>query len=611
MRLMRDLVGETLSGRYRLLTRIAGGGMGDVYRAHDLLLDRAVAVKILQPSLAAEPDLVERFRFEARAAARLTHPNAVAVYDWGAEDDRTYYMVMEYVPGTDLRDVLVGRGSLEATQAVEVVTAVCDALAAAHAEGLVHRDVKPENVLIARSGKVKVADFGIAVVADADRTVPGGIPGTLRYLSPEQARGAEASHASDIWAAGAILSECLTGRPPAHGSSGDLLKRRGEDPPVAPSEHNRDIPSEVDEIVLTACALEPADRYPDAASMADALRDIRVRTLGFGQPLSSLLEDVTGDVRLPEMEATGWMHKERDATQRPRRRRLLRAVLTAIVLALLATGSVWAMPFLFGPAKVDVPSVVDQSRGQAVDMLTELGLETDIERAHSRIEARGQVLSQSPQGGTLEEGSTVTLTISSGPDKVTLPSVVGLSLEKAKLRLATRGLELGEVTKEYSHERIRTVIAQRPLKERLPWGSKVDLVLSRGPEPIEVPDVLGLKAEKAARVLEQVGFTVAQTDAYSNDVAPGRVVSTSPAAGELGLDGGEVQLSVSIGPEFEELKMPDVTGMALSDARAKLTSLGLRVRVVNSCDGGNIVAETEPLAGTTVRENDLVALFVC
>src|SRR5918992_2841729 len=195
---MGDLVGEALSHRYRLVARVAGGGMGEVYRGHDLLLDRTVAVKVLQPSLAADPDLVHRFKEEARSAARLSHPNIVAVHDWGAEDDKTYYMVMEYVSGTDLRDLLVSRGSLEPVQSATIMASVCDALYVAHSRGLVHRDVKPENILVARDGTVKVADFGIAAMIDADRTAPGGtIPGTLRYLSPEQARGEEATSSAD------------------------------------------------------------------------------------------------------------------------------------------------------------------------------------------------------------------------------------------------------------------------------------------------------------------------------------------------------------------------------------------------------------------------------
>jgi serine/threonine protein kinase len=212
MRVLRDLVGQTLSGRYRLVTRLAGGGMGEVFRGQDLLLDRAVAVKVLQPSLAADPDLVERFKQEARLAARLNHPNIVSIHDWGAEDDSTYYMVMEFVPGTDLRDVLILRQSLEVGQALEILASVCDALATAHRAGLIHRDIKPENILIGREGDVKVADFGIAVVADAEVTSPGStIPGTLRYLSPEQLNGGVPGPASDLWAAGAVLFECLKG----------------------------------------------------------------------------------------------------------------------------------------------------------------------------------------------------------------------------------------------------------------------------------------------------------------------------------------------------------------------------------------------------------------
>ncbi|MDQ3645383.1 MAG: protein kinase, partial [Actinomycetota bacterium] len=305
MKVMRDLVGETLSHRYRLVARVAGGGMGEVYRGHDLLLDRSVAVKILQPSLAQDPELVERFRAEARAAARLTHPNIVGVHDWGCEGDRTYYMVMEYVSGTDLRDVLVARGSLQQRQAVEIVASVCDALHVAHLKGLVHRDVKPENILLNRSGEVKVADFGIAIVVDADRTSPGGmIPGTLRYLSPEQARGAHATAASDLWAAGAVLSELLTGLPPLQGAGPELLTRRAQEPPRPPSSWDPEIPEELDEIVLKACALDPAQRFGNAVEMAGALRRIATFRLAEAEPLEALLDQVTGETSVIDSDLT-------------------------------------------------------------------------------------------------------------------------------------------------------------------------------------------------------------------------------------------------------------------------------------------------------------------
>jgi len=615
MRLMRDLVGEVLAGRYQMVARIAGGGMGDVYRAHDLLLDRAIAIKVLQPNLAADPELVDRFKLEARAAARLTHPNVVAVYDWGSEDDRTYYMVMEYVAGTDLRDVLVTHGSLEPAHAVEIAIAICDALSAAKVEGLVHRDIKPENVLIARSGRVKVADFGIAAVADADRTMPGVIPGTLRYLSPEQAAGRRATHASDVWAAGAVLAECLTGKPPLQGAGADLMRRRAEEQPQVPSVLAPLTPRELDEIVLKACALDPPARFKDASYMADALRRFAVRSLPDSKPLTTLLDEITIDVHLPDAESTEWLdsrHRRRRSHPHPsRRRRRGLAAAAVIVGALLLAGAVQAVSALRGPSRVAVPRVTNLDHRRATARLEAIGLEVKIERQRSKAEARGEVLAQSPQTGTLQEGRTVTLVVSSGKPRVKLPSLVGLTVERATAKLTEHDLLVGDVTKKYSMDRIGTVIGQRPLKERVPWGSSVNLIVSRGPEPLDVPDVVGLVGEKAAAQLRAAGFVAVILEDYSNDVPAGKVLSTAPAPGEIALQGSEIEVNVSIGPEFEELKMPDVTGMTVKAARGRLEKLGLRVKVVESCEGGDVVAETEPLAGTTVYENDLVALFVC
>jgi eukaryotic-like serine/threonine-protein kinase len=615
MRLMRDLVGEVLSGRYHMMARIAGGGMGDVYRAQDLLLDRAVAIKVLQPNLAADPELVGRFKLEARAVARLTHPNVVAVYDWGAEDERTYFMVMEYVAGTDLRDVLVTHGSLEPAHAVEVAIAVCDALSAAHSEGLVHRDIKPENVLIARTGRVKVADFGIAAVADADRTMPGVIPGTLRYLSPEQAAGRRATHASDVWAAGAVLAECLTGRPPLQSAGTDLMKRRAQEPPEAPSVLAPLTPRELDEIVIKACALDPSQRFKDASYMADALRRFAVRSLPESTPLTALLDEVTIDIHVPDAESTEWLdsrNRRRRAHPHPsRRRRRGLAALAAVLGALLLAGAVGAVSAFRGPSRVEVPSVTSLNHRRATARLEAAGLEVEIERHRSKAEPRGAVLAQSPQTGTLEEGQVVSLVVSSGKPRVKVPSLVGLTVERATAKLTKSDLLLGDITKEFSMDRIGTVIGQRPLKERIPWGASVDLIVSRGPEPIDVPDVSGLPATRAAAQLRAADFVPVVVESYSNNVPAGKVVSTSPAAGAVALEGSAIEVYVSIGPEFEALKMPDVTGMGVGAARDRLEKLGLRVKVVESCEGGNVVAETEPLAGTTVYENDLVALFVC
>jgi beta-lactam-binding protein with PASTA domain len=612
-RVVADVVGATLAGRYHVVARIAGGGMGDVYRGHDLLLDRPVAVKVLHPGLAGDPDVVDRFLQEARAAARLVHANVVAVYDWGAEDQRTYYMVMEYVAGTDLRDILVARGSIEPAQAVEVMTPVCDALAAAHSQGLVHRDVKPENVLLAGSGMVKVADFGIAAIADADTTAPVDVLGTLRYLSPEQARGQPATFASDIWAAGAVLSECLTGRPPLQGSGTELLRRRAEEHPTPPSSLVSGIPPDLDAVVLKACALDPADRYRDVSDMAAELRRVAVRSVRDAPSVATLVDDLGGDVPEPTFEPPR-THKAIDRQYQAQvRRRFLRLLGLIFVAALAVVAAVRGVRVLVAPAMIDVPSLVDSSKDEAETELESIGLTAKVVHKKDKFEPRGEVLDQSPLHGTLEEGSSVTLTVSAGPPKVRLPSLVGMTLDEARAVLGddTRGMALGDVSEEYSSVEKGTVIAYAPSKRRLEWGSTVDVTVSRGPRPLDVPDVAGLPGEAAVERLEEAGFKVETTESYSDVVPSGDVISTTPGAGEVVLAGSEIDVYVSIGPEFEDIEVPDVRGMTQEQARAQLEALGLTVRIPETCPGGSVVIETDPISGATVEEGDEVALFVC
>jgi beta-lactam-binding protein with PASTA domain len=603
--MMRDIVGETLSDRYRVVSRIAGGGMGEVYRGHDLLLDRSVAVKILQRGLADDPELVDRFRLEARAAARLLHPNVVTVYDWGADNDRTYYMVMEYVSGTDLRDVLVGRGVLYPAQAVDIMIAVCDALTAAHEKGLVHRDVKPENVLISHSGVVKVADFGIAVVVDSERTSPGVVPGTIRYLSPEQARGEGATFASDIWAAGAVLAECLTGRPPLQGSGPDLLRRRAEDPPLPPSRFESSVHPDLDAIVMRACALDPTERWPNATAMAAELRRASARSVSVAPPVATLVDDPRPD-DLPELEPT--TRVERVAMRRRRYRPPLKGIL---VVCLLVAAAVFGVSWLTGPVMVDVPSLVKLTRAEAVNDLRDLGLDARVLQRRDKFEARGEVLDQSPLvGKTLEEGSVVTLTVSSGPPKVVVPSLVGMTLDEARAALTDDdlGLVLGDVARDFSLEKTNTVIAYDPSEKRIPWGSTVDVTVSKGPEPLEVPDVAGMSDDKAVQRLKDAGFVATTANYYSDDVPVDIVIATAPGAHEIVSQGGEVEVQVSIGPEFQEVRVPDVRGKTLAKARAELEALGLRVEVVRASTC-TMVSDTDPISGTVVREDDVIALF--
>lgn len=611
MKLMRDLVGATFSHRYRLVARIAGGGMGEVYRGHDLLLDRAVAVKVLQPGLAADPDLVERFKEEARAAARLTHPNVVGVYDWGEEDDRTYYMVMEYVPGTDLRDVLVSRGAIEPAQAAAIVADVCDALSAAHSTGLVHRDVKPENVLIAPGGKVKVADFGIAAVAGRDGTAPDGvIPGTLRYIAPEQARGAQAGPAADVWAAGALLYELLTGTPPHQGTGAELLRRRATEPLAPPSEAVATVPAALDEIVRRSCALDPADRWRDAADMADALRRETVRSLPDAPSLDALLDDVTGEIRLLDMEPTslsGRRERRRKAPSVARRR--LGALLVG---ALLLLGGAKAVGAFLAPRAVKVPSLTGMARGRAVKRAAAVGLDVAIagHRRDTQV-PKGAVLSQRPDSGVLKQGARISVVLSAGPPRSAVPTLSGATLAAATVMLRTHNLAVGGVEHDYSTQPEGIVIDQSPADGKLPWGGKVSLVVSKGPEVLTVPSVAGLSLHDAKAALKAAGFGVATTTDYSDSVDEGLVAATSPAEGSAAPEGTTVTIVISAGPRYKELTMPDVRNMSVDSARSQLEGLGLRVKVIQSCSGGSTVVDSDPVAGRTVKQHDVVALFVC
>jgi eukaryotic-like serine/threonine-protein kinase len=611
-RLMLDLVGEVFSGRYLLIERIAGGGMGEVYRAHDNLLDRPVAVKVLQPSLASDPDFVARFRAEARAAARLTHPNVVGVYDWGSADELTYYMVMEYVPGQDLRDILAARGPLQPGQAVEVIAAVCDALDAAHAGGLVHRDVKPENILIDRTGKVKVADFGIALAMDADRTLPGGfISGTLRYLSPEQANGDQATPASDIWAAGAVLSEIVTGRQAQSESPADLLRRRAVETPVLPSAIAPELGDALDPVIVRACAVDPLDRFVSAGEMADALR-AAAGEWPHPLPLRMLIDQEQAEIQVPETETTSIVDL-RERSRPPRRSWAWKPAAVVAILVLLGIGALKVHEQLIKPSFVPVPRLEGIAASSALHRAQAAGLHAFVAATVPDYSIpKGDVVTQLPEQGRLLEGSRVRLIVSSGLPRFKVPTVMGGRLDGARSLLGTVGFTVGLVRHRYASEPSGTVIAQRPSSGMLAWGSSVDLVISKGPKPTTIPDVTGLAEKGAVRQLKAAGFKVTSARQFSNTVPKGRVVGTSPAATEMAPAGSAVTVIVSDGPRYKEVTVPDVRTMDVASARNRLESLGLLVQVVQSCGGnGSIVQETDPIPGTVIRQNTQVALFVC
>jgi eukaryotic-like serine/threonine-protein kinase len=373
----------------------------------------------------------------------------------------------------------------------------------------------------------------------------------------------------------------------------------------------------IDEIVLRACALDPSDRYASAAEMGSAVRSANVESWGRKAPVVSEMQgDLTGEVQLADMQPTSYdpssksARARRAARVRARRRIAVLGLLAAVVLAF---GGVRAIAALTAPDRVDVPRLTGMSKGRAEAVAAELGLELEVTgRFMSHSIDRGGVLRQRPSGGTLLEGSEVTVVLSTGPPKVVVPDVIGMNESQLRVRLKASGLTIGRTVKEFSLEPRGTVIGQTPDDGKLRWGNTLDVTISKGPQSLEVPDVSGVEYREAAKALRKAGFVPVRVDSYSDDVARGKVVSTEPAAGVTAPEGGEVEVFVSIGPEFEELTMPDVRNLPLELAQSKLESKGLRVDVVQSCGGnGSLVVETDPVAGVTVREDTVVALFVC
>ena len=606
---------NTLDGRYHVLDRIAAGGMGEVYRAHDAVLERPVAIKVLHRSLAGDAGFVERFRREARAAASLNHQNIVAVHDWGSVDG-IYYMVMEYVAGRSVRELLNEQGVFAPAQATDVLEQTLAALQHAHRQGIVHRDVKPENLMVTRDGVVKVADFGLArALADAQITEAGTVTGTVQYLAPEQLQGEPADPRTDLYALGIVAFELLTARLPFTGETPMAIAYKHIHERVArPSSFNPAVPAQLDGWVASVTEKQRELR-PESA--AEARRDLMAESgsLPLAEPLASLVPDVTV-TSAPEPKApadpvaTVTIPGRTTTHARPR---WWKATLV-LLLAVVALGSAaWAAWAYLIPHEVDLPTVVGMPVDQAQTKLGDAGLVVRMaEGQYSTKVAADHVLRvQPPEGTTLEEGDRVTLIPSLGPRPVPVPDVTGKTLPKARDQLRDAGLHVGKVKKEYD-ERIDEGLVVRQSVDgdaEAPIGSDIDLVISKGPTPVPVPKVVGLEQSDATAALEGEGFIVSVSEEFSERVDKGVVISQTPARGTDYQPGNSVSIVVSKGPP--EFAMPSVVGMSRDGALDKLRSLGLLVDVsiVPGHAGAQVVFQ-EPAAGSIVRAGDLVHIYV-
>ena len=599
-----------------MVERIAAGGMGEVFRAHDAVLAREVAVKVLHRSLAGDPAFVDRFRREARAAAGLAHPNIVAVYDWGAVDG-VYYMVMEYVRGPSVRHLLNERGRLEPAQAAEILRQTLFALGHAHREGFVHRDMKPENLLVTQSGVVKVADFGLArAYADGRVTQAGAVTGTVQYLAPEQIRGEPADPRSDLYSLGIVAYELLTGKLPFTGETAMAVAYKHlSDRVPAPSTNLPELPAELDGFVAAATDRDRELR-PESADVMRMDLDAMSNHLPPAPGLSSLAREIptiavdggeTTEVGV-RLETGSIPRSERHR----KRRRVLQRVVGAILLVGLLAAAAWGTWTYAIPHTAVVPALVGETVDDARDRLTALGFEVEVAqgRYDMQVPAQHVLVVRPAAGATREQGTRVTIVPSKGPPPVPVPSVTGDPVKKAKEAIREAGLRVGPVKHRYD-DRVPPdhVISQRPASGRIPTGSPVSLVLSDGPKPVLIRDVRGMTETRAVNTLGSAGFEVVIEESFSKQVARGHAIGTDPPAGTELQPGETIVLTVSLGPEYFEC--PDFVGMSLDEARSLADRVGLRLSAVAvpGADGEEIVSQDFPEPGTRVRYGTTVTVF--
>ncbi|MFC5198767.1 Stk1 family PASTA domain-containing Ser/Thr kinase [Streptomyces kaempferi] len=608
--LQDPLVGQLLDGRYRVDARIAVGGMATVYRALDTRLDRVLALKVMHPTLAADVSFVERFIREAKSVARLAHPNVVQVFDQGA-DGSYVYLAMEYVAGCTLRDVLRERGALQPRAALDVLEPVLAALGAAHRAGFVHRDMKPENVLIGDDGRVKVADFGLVRAVDTVTQTTGSVLGTVSYLAPEQIEHGTADTRVDVYACGVVLYEMLTGGKPHSGDSpAQVIYQHLHADVPPPSAAVPGMPFALDQLVAAATARDPGLRPHDAVTLLGQVLEARAgltaeqldavppqavtaghdnaedRTSVIPRSLSvprllpvNEAEGADGLNRTSRFEQTSVLASEPPAPTRRRGSRSRRGtivIVTAILLALGLGAGVW---YINSGQFTKVPLLLAKTETQARSRIESAGLDVgQVKHAYSDTVKRGTVISSDPHpGARIRDHDSVSLTVSDGPKTVRVPDLNGFTLSKAREVLKDEGLAAGMITREFGEDVLKgSVIRTDPeAGTRRHAGSAIALVVSKG-SPVDVADVTGTSVEDARAELEQAGLKVRiAAQRVTSEFDKGQVARQSPDAGSEAATGDTVTLTLSKGPEM--VQVPDVVGDSVDDATKALEDAGFEV----------------------------------
>jgi eukaryotic-like serine/threonine-protein kinase len=629
------LINTLFDGRYRILRRLGAGGMANVYLAEDEALGRRVAVKILNERYANDELFIERFNREAKSAASLSHPNIVSIYDRG-EAEGTYYIAMEVIEGRSLKELIMTRGPLPVSVAIDYTKQILSALRFAHRNGIIHRDIKPHNVLLGAEDRLKVTDFGIARAGASQMTEAGSIMGTAQYLSPEQARGAPVTAASDLYSVGVVLYEMLTGQTPFNGDSPiEIAMKHLNETPKPPSAIRRGLPRELDQIVLRALAKEPEDRYQSADELAADLDRVdaglpvadetaTAATVVLSGAGTAAATQVLGpDARTRTLPAPPPRQPPRyppgyePYADRRRRRRGLLPWLVPLLIAIAAVGAGWILYTQFqeeiaASEPVAVPLVESMPEEQAIARLERAGFTVDVQRAATTEQPPGIVFEQSPREGTrLAKGEEVTITVSTGPPKVAVPNVVGRQFARATEMLTDAELRF-RATQVFSDQPVGEVLAQNPPGGAdVAQGTVVRLRVSKGVQTVAVPDVLNQSQDSAEAELEQAGFAVDVVTVESN-VDAGLVVDQEPNPGVNAPQGSTVVIEVSEGPPA--VSVPDVVGSDRNSARQALRNAGFEVQIEEqeTLDPAqdNVVIAQRPEGGTEAEAGTTVTIVV-
>ena len=653
---MAQPMAHRLAGRYEVRSLIGRGGMAEVHLGFDTRLSRVVAIKMLRRDLALDSIFQARFRREAQSAASLNHPNIVAVYDTGEEivSDATNrslaipYIVMEYVEGHTVKELISDGTAVPINEAIEIVSGVLSALQYSHANHLVHRDIKPGNIMLTPEGKVKVMDFGIARAltdSQATMTQTNAVVGTAQYLSPEQARGETVDERSDLYSTGVVLFELLTGRPPFKGDSAVAVAyQHVEQIPPTPSSILSDIPDSLDRVVLKALAKNRDDRYRSAAEMLSDLQRV-ARGMDVGAPPAdswatevlpsaglvgarAAVPAATSTVSAPAAGVSSTstslpaVSSDGDAASKAAaaRKRRTAIIMTLVVIALLLIGgSVWALSRSAAtPEAVSVPNVVGLSQADAKSQIEAAGLKWELnpEKVASDTVEKDSVASTDPAGGAqAEKGSTVRVTISSGPDSVTLPdNLVGMSPDDARQAVEALGLKWEVNSSKVASDTVAEgkVAQTNPSPgSKVKAGQTITAYLSSGSDQVEVPDLVGMSQDQARSALKAVGLELGNVTTVDSDKDKDRIVSQDPETGSKVKKGTTIAVSISTG-KAAQVEIPTVVGISREDAEAQLKALGLTVTVeeVSGSQPSGQVTAVEPGEGSKVDKNSTVKLKV-